>query len=239
MDKINSLSIVFPVYNEEANIRAVIEDTLVFLQEIARKYEVIAVNDGSTDGTAGILNELATTHQALRIIHFPENRGYGTALRTGFEHARSNFVFFTDSDRQFDITSLRAMLPLIQSDDVDAVIGYRMNRQDSFVRKFLSWGFNTLAGFMFDLNVKDIDCAFKLFKAKIFKKITIESERFFIDTEILAKARYFGFNIIEIGVKHFPRTAGKSSVSFKHIPLTVIELMRIRRSIQKLRNTNE
>ena len=118
---------------------------------------------------------------------------------------------------------------------VDLVIGYRVRRKDNFLRKVFSWGYNTLANFLFDLNVKDIDCAFKLFRRDIFKKIEIESKSFFFNTEILAKARFFNYNIIEVGVPHFPRTAGKSTVRFIHIPLTIKELIRIRGSLQRLK----
>ena len=135
--------------------------------------------------------------------------------------------------------ALDVMFPIAKTQVVDLVIGYRLKRKDPFLRKFLSWGYNTLASFLFDLNVKDIDCAFKLFRKDIFKKIKIESKSFFFNTEILAKARFLDFNIIEVGVPHFPRTAGKSTVSFKYIPLTIKELVRIWLSLQKLKRVKQ
>ncbi|MEE9193578.1 MAG: hypothetical protein V3U21_03490, partial [Thermodesulfobacteriota bacterium] len=120
-------------------------------------------------------------------------------------------------------------------DAVEIIIGYRLKRKDPFIRRFLSWGYNSLVGYLFDLNVKDIDCAFKIFRKDIFSKIDIESSNFFINTEILSKARHFGFNVLEVGVPHFPRTAGKTTVTLRHIPLTLIELYRIYKRIKKLK----
>ena len=129
------------------------------------------------------------------------------------------------------------LLPLIKTDAVEIIIGYRIKRKDPFLRRFLSWGYNSLVGYLFDLNVKDIDCAFKIFRKDIFSKIEIESKNFFVNTEVLAKAMYFGFNVLEVGVPHFPRTAGKTTVTLKHIPLTLIELYRIFKSIKRLKKS--
>lgn len=229
------ISIILPAYNEEKNIRQMLVDCLAYLRKLKDHYEIIVVDDGSQDKTAVISQKIARQNKKVRLIHHPQNKGYGQALKDGFRAARYDYVFFTDSDRQFRLNALDVMLPIAKTGVVDLVIGYRLNRQDPFLRKLLSWGYNSLASFLFDINVKDIDCAFKLFRREIFKKIKIESKSFFFNTEILAKARFFNFNIIEVGVPHFPRIAGKSTVKFKHVPLTIKELVRIKTSLSKLR----
>ena len=229
------ISIVLPAYNEEKNIEQMVADCLAYLHKLKDDYEIIVVNDGSLDQTGEISRKIAKRNKKVRLINHPQNKGYGQALKDGFRAARYDYVFFTDSDRQFRLDALDVMFPIAKTGVVDLVIGYRLNRQDNFLRKTLSWGYNSLASFLFDLNVKDIDCAFKLFRRDIFKKIKIESKSFFFNTEILAKARFFNFNIIEVGVPHFPRIAGKSTVRFKHIPLTIKELIRIQRSLERLR----
>jgi len=227
-----SLSIILPAYNEAENIQKAIYDCFNFLHALNCRHEIIVINDGSTDNTGKILVDIAEKHNNLRVIMHAKNEGYGMALRDGFKAAQFELVFFTDSDRQFAIESLSEMLPLIEM--VDIVIGYRFDRKDHFIRKFLSCGYNTLINLLFDLNVKDIDCAFKLFRREVFDKIKIESSHFFVNTEILAKAKFYGFNIAEIGIKHYPRLNGESKVSIKYIPLTLKELWKIKKSFPKI-----
>ena len=231
---INSISIILPALNEEGNIEAAVKDIQSYFNSREEKYEIIVINDGSTDSTGDIAERLAKENGSVRVVHHPTNKGYGSALKRGFDISRYKYVFFTDSDRQFDVKGLDILLPLIKTDAVEIIIGYRLKRKDPFIRRFLSWGYNSLVGYLFDLNVKDIDCAFKIFRKDIFSKIKIESRNFFVNTEILAKARFYGFNVLEVGVPHFPRTAGKTTVTLKQIPMTLIELYRINKSIKKL-----
>lgn len=223
----NSISVVFPAYNEEKNIKIVVLEALKYLETIKEKWEIIIIDDGSSDNTGKIIDKFAQNNRKIKIIHHLKNEGYGKSLKDGFAASSLDFVFFTDSDRQFSLKALDIMYPLAKTGVVDLVIGYRINRQDPFLRKFLSWGYNSLAGLLFNLQVKDIDCAFKILKKSIFNKIKIESSNFFINTEILAKAKLLNYKILEVGVPHFPRKAGKSTVSLKYFPLTVRELWRI------------
>lgn len=232
----SGVSVILPSYNEEKNLPQMVHHCLSYLRKIKDNYEIIIVNDGSTDKTKLVAQKIALGNPQVHLINHQKNLGYGQALKTGFKAATYNYLFFTDADRQFRLDALDLMLPIIKIAPVDIVIGYRLHRQDPIFRRFLSWGYNTLASFLFDINVRDIDCAFKLFDKRIFQKIKIESSSFFFNTEILAKARFFNFNIIEVGVPHFPRAAGKSTVKFKHIPLTVKELIRIRQSLNRLKN---
>ena len=231
----NGISIILPALNEELNIGREIAGILAYLDSLSMSGEIIVVNDGSCDRTAEIVKRLCREDGRIFLISHKGNLGYGAAIRDGIKSARYALVFYTDADRQFDIKSLDMMLPLINTGLIDIVVGYRLNRKDSFARKFLSWGFNTMVNFLFDLHIHDIDCAFKLFKKDIFTKIKLESDKFFVNTEILAKARYFGFNILEVGVPHFPRIAGKSSVALKYVPLTLRELWRIWNRLHNMR----
>ena len=233
----NGISIILPAFNEKANIRHAVFDILDYMNRLEIAFEIIVVDDGSCDGMFDVVKAVSDANERVKCVRHPKNEGYGRAIRDGIRASNFDLVFFTDSDRQFDIKGLDIMLPLMYTGAVDVIVGYRLDRKDPRIRKFLSWGFNTLAGFLFDLNVKDIDCAFKLFRKDIFRKIEIESSNFFVNTEILAKARFLGLEILEVGVAHFPRAAGKSTVSFKYIPITLRELYRIRKELQKMKKS--
>ena len=228
------ISVVLPAFNEEENIKEAVTDATDYLKGIKDSWEIIVVNDGSKDKTEEIVGKIIRSNKKVRLITHPVNLGYGRSLSDGFLASKYEYIFFTDSDRQFDIKALDVMWPLAKTGVVELVIGYRKNRKDPFLRKFLSRCYNILADWLFDLDVKDIDCAFKIFNKKIFEKIDIESNRFFVNTEILAKARYFKYKIVEVGVPHFPRKAGKSTVSLKYIPLTIKELIRIKKNLDNL-----
>ena len=228
-----SISVVFPAYNEEESIEVCVLVADCVLKELVSDYEIIIVNDGSRDRTNDICLDLAKRLAKVRVISKDKNDGYGYALRDGFKNAKFDLVFFSDSDRQFDIVNLKDLLQFI--DEHDIVAGFRKNRQDSFKRKFLSWGYNRLCRILFGLDVRDIDCAFKLFHRNIFDKIKIESKQFFVNTEILSKAKAMGFSIKEVGVTHFPRVEGITKVSFIYIPRTLKEIARIYKSIKGLK----
>ena len=224
--KFKSLSIVFPAYNEEDNI----EESVRMAVEVAEglpleSFEVIVVNDGSTDRTGEIADMLAAGDSRVRIFHHNPNQGYAKALNTGFINAAKDLVFYSDSDLQFDLHELKNLLPAIE--DYDIVSGFRIYRYDPLTRLFLSWGFNLLVRTIFRIRVRDIDCAFKLYRKSIFDKIKIRTRDFFVDSEILAKARKAGFSMTEIGVRHYPRKAGRSTVRASHILKTLRELAKI------------
>ncbi|MFY9558290.1 MAG: glycosyltransferase family 2 protein [Blastocatellia bacterium] len=223
----DSISAVLPAYNEEENIETAVKRTAEVLGLLGlREWEVIVVDDGSADQTSQIADRLAAEDPAhIRVLHHNPNRGYAEALKTGFTNARHQLVFYTDSDNQFDVREIANLLPLIE--DVDIVNGFRIYRFDPLTRLVLSWGFNLLVRVVFRIKVRDIDCAFKLFRREVFDKVTIESKKFFVDAEVLAKARYFGFRMTEVGVRHYPRPAGRSTVRPSHIPSTLMELARI------------
>lgn len=209
MNKLSELSIFFPAYNEEKNIEDVINETLAVADEIAEKYEIVIVNDASKDNTKAIVENIARTNPMVRCVSHPINRGYGGALKTGFESAKYNYVFFSDADRQFSIDQLKKFIPL--ADEADLVIGYRINRQDPFYRVMNAKAYNILIRILFRLPIRDIDCAFKLIKKRVLDSVEIDAESQFISAELLIQAHYKGFRIEQIGVDHLPRKQGKST----------------------------
>ena len=222
-----TLSAVLPAYNEEENIETATKRMVEALSSLGLKdWEVIVVDDGSVDRTGEIADRLAAEDpDHIRALHHNPNRGYAEALKTGFTNARHQLIFYTDSDNQFDVREITSLLPLIENSDI--VNGFRIYRFDPLTRLVLSWGFNLLVRIIFRIKVRDIDCAFKLFRREVFDKVNIESKKFFVDAEVLAKARYYGFRMAEVGVRHYPRPAGRSTVRPSHIPATLVELARI------------
>jgi len=222
----DGISGVLPAFNEEENIEVATRRMAdVFASLGFKDWEVVIVDDGSIDRTGEISDKLAAADPHIRVFHHNPNQGYAQALKTGFTSARHSLIFYTDSDNQFDVKELANILPLIQ--DCDIVNGFRIYRFDPLTRLVLSWGFNLLVRIVFRIKVRDIDCAFKLFRREVFDKVTIESKKFFVDAEVLAKARHYGFRMKEIGVRHYPRPAGRSTVRPSHIPSTLWELGRI------------
>ncbi|HET9781471.1 MAG TPA: glycosyltransferase [Candidatus Dormibacteraeota bacterium] len=215
-----SLSIVLPAYNESGNITRAVEQALATASRLASDYEVIVVDDGSVDGTSRIVEELVRKNRPhVRLIKHATNQGYGAALRTGFRQSRLDLVFFTDSDNQFDISELEYFIPLMS--DYDMVTGFRVYRYDTVLRCMLSWIYNRLVGVMFGLRVRDVDCAFKLMRREVVQQVTIQCDNFFVNTELLAKARKWNFRIAQKGVRHYPRTAGETTVRPSDIPRTL------------------
>jgi len=208
MTKPISLSVFFPVYNEEENLSATVEQTLHVLEEspYVDEFEIILVDDGSTDGSAALAEKIAKGAHAVRVIHHPQNMGYGQALKTGIAAARMDYVFFTDADLQFDIVELNALLAHV--DQYPVVIGYRSPRRDPFMRLMNAWGWNLLNRLLFGLHVRDIDCAFKVFRRPLVQELALESEGAMISAEILIRLTRSGIPVKEIPVSHLPRLYG-------------------------------
>ena len=202
----NSISVFFPCYNEQENVRGTVEKALKVLEKLDTDFELIIINDGSSDNTGNIADEIALKNPKIRVIHHHKNLGYGCALQSGFKAATKELVFYTDGDEQFDFSEMPQLLPLMAQYDI--VSCYRLNRQDSIVRKINGWCWTKLVCFLFKLKLRDIDCAFKLYKTKIFDEISLTSTGALIDTEILARASCKGYRITQIGVHHYPRTVG-------------------------------
>jgi glycosyltransferase involved in cell wall biosynthesis len=231
-----SISVILPALNEELNLEPLVNEIVDYFKINDIKYEIIIVDDGSTDNTYGTAKKLASTNENITVIQHHQTQGYGKSLRDGFESGNSDYLFYTDADRQFNIKSLNQFLPFIKNGDADMVIGYRINRKDSLLRKFLAWCYNKIICFLFTLHYKDIDCAFKLFKRETYQSLDIKSSDFLIDAELLAKARLQKVSITQLGVKHYPRSQGKSTVSYRYIILTLIRLFPLYHEIRELKN---
>lgn len=224
--KVSGLSIVLPAYNEEPNVETAVSRALEVAARIADDHEVIIVDDGSKDRTAEIaLDMVEQHHPRVRLVRHARNLGFGAALRTGFSRARCDYVFYTDADNQFDVSELVYFVPLVRQADV--VIGFRVYRYDSVYRLIASWGYNLLVRVLFRVRVRDVDCSFKVFRREVLDKITIECTNFFVDTELIAKARKWNFRILEKGVRHYPRVAGETTVVAGDIPRTLREVLRM------------
>ena len=207
MAKKPNISAFFPAYNEEANIVALAAKTSAVLKKLAGKYEVIVVNDGSRDRTAEVVKAAHKKDPHIVLLDHVVNQGYGAAVKSGFAASKLDWIFFTDGDGQFDVAELEQMLPLTA--DHDLVVGYRIKRADAFQRKVNAWAWGTLVKTLFGLKgVRDIDCAFKIIRRDVFKKFKLETTGAMISTELLVKAQKNGFRIAEMGVHHYPRTAG-------------------------------
>jgi glycosyltransferase involved in cell wall biosynthesis len=203
----DSISVFFPCYNEQDNLRRSYESASAVLKNLGLDYEIILVNDGSKDNTAQIADAIAVADPRVKVIHHPKNLGYGSALRSGFRAATKTLVFFTDADGQFDLNELPPLIPLMRNCDV--VSCFRVNRQDGWMRNFNAWCWNGLVCTLFHLKIKDVNCAFKLYRKHIFNRIELQSTGAVINTEILAKATRMGFIISQVGVHHFPRQNGE------------------------------
>ena len=204
-----SISAVFPAYNEERNIEAAIRKVRQVLSAHFDQVEIIVVNDGSSDRTHDILDQLKAETDDLVVIHFPKNRGYGAALGAGLYAANNSLVFFSDSDLQFDLEEIPRLLKWI--DQYDIVAGYREHRADPLNRKVNAWGWMLLVRLLLGLKVRDIDCAFKLFRRDVFRVVQLASVGAMINTEILSLAVQRGMRIKEVPVSHYPRTAGRQT----------------------------
>lgn len=211
-----SFSFVIPAYNEQDNIQRAVDSAFEFLSKNFSRFEIVIVDDGSTDTTQAACEQILSRYgENVRVLRHDRNCGYGAALRSGLFSTKGDLVFYTDSDNQFDINEIMTLMPFI--DDFDMVIGYRKERKDVFVRKFSSRVFNRLIFLIFGLDVKDIDCSFKLFRRESLHQVSIETDEFLVDTELLVKAKRKNLRIKELPVTHFPRKAGKSTVQFRHI----------------------
>ena len=204
-----SLSVILPAHNEEEAIATTVHEVIDTLSAWMLDFEVIIVDDGSQDRTGVILDTLTATHSYLKVIHHPMNQGYGAALVSGFEAVTKDLAFFMDSDGQFDIHDLERFFPLVG--EYDAVIGYRINRQDTWMRKINAWGWKLLVGMIFGIYVRGVDCAFKLYPTSFFREHKLETRGAMINTEILYKFSRAGNTYTQVGVRHLPRHGGRAT----------------------------
>jgi glycosyltransferase involved in cell wall biosynthesis len=204
-----SLSIVLPAYNEEANVESAVNEVSTTAQKLGLDYEIVLVNDGSTDRTGEIARELAQRTANFRLVeHFP-NRGYGGALKAGFAAASKDLIAFFPADKQFDFSEVERLLKRIK--EADIVCGYRAIRRDNIIRKLNAFGWKLMVVSLFGYLCRDIDCGFKVFRRRILSQVNIISDGAMIDTELLAGARARGLSIVEEPLTHLPRRSGEAT----------------------------
>ncbi|MBI2907684.1 MAG: glycosyltransferase family 2 protein [Chloroflexi bacterium] len=204
-----SISAFFPAYNDGGTIASMVISADTTLRELTDDYEIIVVNDGSSDYTKDILDELEKRFDHVKVVHHPQNRGYGGALRTGFATASKELIFYTDGDAQYDARELKLLVPLM-NDGVALVNGYKIERSDPLHRiiigRLYQWGVKK----MFRLKLKDVDCDFRLMRRHVFDKVKLEGNSGVICVELMAKVQGAGFRMAEVPVHHFHRAYGKS-----------------------------
>jgi glycosyltransferase involved in cell wall biosynthesis len=224
------LTFFFPAYNEQENIARTVELALAQIGPLVPSIEVLAIDDGSTDQTRALADALAAADPRVRVHHQP-NRGYGGAIKAGFEQAQGELICFSDGDLQFDLSEMSRLLERLADErkPVDGVIGFRIKRRDPFHRIFIAKTYNAIVSVAFGLRVRDIDCAMKLFRREVFDGLRLDAEGPFLSAELLIKLRARGVRMAQVGVNHFPRAAGTNTgASFKKILRTFRDLARLR-----------
>ena len=219
------ISVFFPAYNDEASIAGLVGEALALLPSLTDDFEVIVVDDGSTDGTAAVLDGLSRADSRVRVIHHEANRGYGGALRTGFASATKDLVFYTDGDGQYDVRELLLLRPLLV-EGVDIVNGYKVQRADSWQRKAIGAAYNGLAHLLFSIPIRDVDCDFRLLRRRAVEQLELVSSSGSICVELVHKLQRSGCVFAEVPVRHRPRVHGRSQFfTFRRVARTALDLL--------------
>jgi glycosyltransferase involved in cell wall biosynthesis len=228
-----SIAAVLPAYNEEAIIERTVRHVAGVLSSLAHDFEVIVTNDGSRDRTGQILADLQQREPELhlRVVTHESNLGYGAALASGFSAAHKELVFLTDGDKQFDVRELSQFIPAMDP-QTDMVIGWRRNRADPFMRKLNAFGWKMVVNLLFGYTARDVDCAFKLFRRRVWESLTVHARGATFSAEFLIKARRLGFRVKELPVSHLPRTAGHPTGARPDVIVRAfVELFRLWRNL--------
>jgi glycosyltransferase involved in cell wall biosynthesis len=227
-----SWTIALPSFNEEENLAFVLDDLLTTFAEIGAPFRAIVLDDGSRDRTGAIADEYAGRHPQIEVIHHETNKGFGAALAAGYAAATGDLVVLIPTDRQFRCQDLKQCLPLLP--DHDVVICVRRDRSDPFARRVASASYRFLMRLLFGLDVDDINWV-KIYRLEMLRRIEIESEGPFIDTEILVKARHMGARITEVDVPHYPRVAGRATgAGLRAMIKTFVDLFRLQRRLARI-----
>jgi glycosyltransferase involved in cell wall biosynthesis len=225
------ISLVFPMFDEEANVGPLLAAALELAPRLAGDFEIIVVDDGSRDGSAAVVEAQRRLDPRVRLLRHPTNIGYGAALRSGLRASRGDLVFFTDADLQFDLREIENLLAHAHAFDI--VAGYRAPRRDPWRRRVLAFGWGVLVRALFGLRVRDIDCAFKVFRRPVLDALPIASIGAFVNTELLLRARGKGFRVHEVPVTHHPRIAGRAKGASPRVVLrALLELATLFRELR-------
>lgn len=220
--QISSISAVFPAYNDGGSIASMVAAAEIALRAVTRDYEIVVVNDGSSDYTAAILEEISTRYPKLRVITHPSNQGYGAALRTGFSAAVKDWVFYTDGDSQYNPLELVDLVDALH-EGVDVVNGYKLSRNDSWARILIGRAYHYLVKILFGLRIRDVDCDFRLIPNQILKEIKLKSVSGAICLELVKKIQDAGYVFAEVPVSHYSRKYG---VSQFFVPWRIVQTVR-------------
>jgi len=230
-----SITVFFPLYNEEDNIHAAVGSAAEILETLTDDYEILLIDDASTDRTGALADALSAADPRIRVVHHPRNLRLGGALKSGFKFATKDLVLYSDADYPFDMIELVKAVRIIRQCDV--VAAYRLDRTgEGPLRTVYSFGWNLLIKLLFGLRVKDVNFSFKLVRRKIFEKVQLKGESSFIDAELLIRCQYCGYRILQMGVDYFPRSRGVSTLSsFDTIRKMVKEMVRLYPELKALR----
>jgi glycosyltransferase involved in cell wall biosynthesis len=221
------LSVFFPAYNDSGTIASMVIRAVQAASELTPDFEILVINDGSSDATPEISDELARTYPNVRVVHHPRNRGYGGALQTGFRSATKEFIFYTDGDAQYDPSELAALWARM-APDADLVNGFKISRSDPLHRIIIGRVYHHIVSILFGLRVRDVDCDFRLMRRSIFDRIQLEKTSGVICLELMKKIQDAGFRIVEVPVHHYHRAFGRSQFfNFRRVAKTGIDVMRL------------
>jgi glycosyltransferase involved in cell wall biosynthesis len=226
------LTVFFPMWNEEEMAAVTVDAAHTVLRRLIAEgevadYEILLIDDGSTDGTAAVVDRLAVDDPNVRVVHHDRNRGLGAGIKTGFTEARGSLILYTDADLPADLGEVRKALRLMRMYDADIVSAYRHDRTGEGTKRVVySFAYNWLVRLVFGLRVRDVNFAFKLCRRRVLDRIELASEGSFIDAELLIRAEQAGFRVIQFGVDYFPRTRGESTLSSISIIFGILREMR-------------
>lgn len=229
--KIKSLSVVLPAFNDEHSLPALIKILHLVIPSVAIEYEIIIVNDGSTDNTAHVLQVLQKQNRTVRVITHSRNQGYGAALLSGFYTATGEFIFYTDSDGQYDVAELPKLARHME-EGIGFVTGYKISRSDPWYRKIIGFCYNSAVKTLFALKIRDVDCDFRLFRRSLIKKGEISVMSGAFDVQLIKLFQGKGARFREVSVHHYPRLYGKSQFfNISRVARSVYDVVRLRMSI--------
>ena len=222
-----SISAFFPAFNDAENLRVQIPRTFETLQRLTRDFEVIVVDDGSTDTTSAVLDSFLKQYPNLRVVRHPRNLGYGAALQSGFRHAVKELIFYTDGDCQYDVRELEKLLEKM-STDVDAVTGFKINRADAAHRAVVGRVYHGLVKILFRLRIRDVDCDFRVIRRKVMETIALTSRTGAVCVDLMCQIERSGYRVVEVPVNHYPRLHGQSQF-FRVGPVarTMLDIVRL------------
>ncbi|HUF19002.1 MAG TPA: glycosyltransferase family 2 protein [Thermoanaerobaculia bacterium] len=219
-----SISVVLPVYNEEKNLEHAITLTVAALDSFASDYEIIVVDDASTDMSVEIISGVMTSNNRIRLIRHAENLKLGRSLKTGFESARMDLVLYMDADLPVDPNVLGDAIRAMEVTRADVIAGYRFDRTtEGFKRSIYSWGYNQLISVLFGWPYRDINFAFKLMRREVLDAVELKSDGSLIDAELIVKAKNLGFAVQQLGIDYYPRIRGRSTLSS---PAVIFKILR-------------